>query len=136
MEVFSIFVFILSHIYSLITRKRSMRCTSSLRSCQPSIFHTKMGESRLALSPTAQQGHLQACFPLCPFNAEHQAEKLRIPIFKSLVFPDWESNLSLQPEADALTAWPSELFKSNLSGKYITLCLYATATLSFHPKLL
>ena len=34
------------HIYPPITRKRSMRCTSSLRSCRPSVYHTKMGESR------------------------------------------------------------------------------------------
>ena len=40
------FYFILLHIYPPITRKRSMRCTSSLRSCQPSVYHTKMGEFR------------------------------------------------------------------------------------------
>ena len=34
------------HIYSPITRKRSMRYTSSLRSCQPSVYLTMMGESR------------------------------------------------------------------------------------------
>ena len=31
------------HIYPPITRKR---CTSSLRSCRPSVYHTNMGEFR------------------------------------------------------------------------------------------
>ena len=34
------------HIYPPITRKRSMRYTSSLRSCRPFVYHTKMGEFR------------------------------------------------------------------------------------------
>ena len=37
---------ILLHIYPSITKKRSMRCTSSVRSCRPSVYHCKMGESR------------------------------------------------------------------------------------------
>ena len=32
-----------------------------------------------------QRVNLPACFPHCSFNAERQAEKLRIPILKSLV---------------------------------------------------
>ena len=45
-EVFFLF-FLFSYIfYPPITRKRSMRYTSSLRSCRPSVYHTKMGESR------------------------------------------------------------------------------------------
>ena len=35
-------------IYPPITRKRPMRYTSLLRSCQPPVHHTKMGESRYA----------------------------------------------------------------------------------------
>ena len=36
-----------------------MRCTSSLRSCRPSVYHSKM-ESRSVLFPTAQQVNLPA----------------------------------------------------------------------------
>ena len=39
-------IFFVLHIYPPITRKRSMRYTSSLKSCRPSVYHTKMGESR------------------------------------------------------------------------------------------
>ena len=46
--------------------------------------------------PTTQQVNLPACSPHCPFNAERQAEKLWIPISKSLVWPDSESNPSQQ----------------------------------------
>ena len=44
-KISRIVFYILLHIYPPITRKRSMRYTSSLRSCQPSVYHTKMGES-------------------------------------------------------------------------------------------
>ena len=53
-----------------------MRYTSSLRSCQPSVYMTKMGKSRKVSFPTAQQVNLPACSPHCPFNAERQAGKL------------------------------------------------------------
>ena len=72
-------------IYSPISRKRSMSYTSSLESCQLSVFHSKMGESWLVPFPTAQQVNLPASSPHCPFNAERQAGKLWIPILKSLV---------------------------------------------------
>ena len=39
---------------------------------------------------------MPACSPHCPFNAERQPGKLWIPILKSLVWPDSESNPSLQ----------------------------------------
>ena len=46
--------------------------------------------------------------PHYPVNAERQAGKLWIPILKSLVWPDQESNLYLPAfEADALTTRPS-----------------------------
>ena len=38
--------FSLLNIYPPITGKGSMRYTSSLRSCRPSVYHTMMGESR------------------------------------------------------------------------------------------
>ena len=41
--------------------------TSSLRSCRPSVYRTKMGESRQVSFPKAQQANLPACFPHCPF---------------------------------------------------------------------
>ena len=84
------------HIYPTLTRKRSMRCTSSIRSCQPSVYHTKMGESRWVFFPTAQRVNLPGCSPHWPINAERQAGKLWIPILQSLVRPDSESNPSLQ----------------------------------------
>ena len=70
------FFCILLHIYPAITRRQSMRYTSSLRSCQPSVYHTKMGDSRFAPFPTEQQANLPACSPHCPFNAQRQAGKL------------------------------------------------------------
>ena len=56
--------------------KATKRCTSSLRSCRPSVYHTKMGEFRYVPFPTAQQVSLSACSPHCPLNAERQAGKL------------------------------------------------------------
>ena len=87
-----------------------MRYTSSFKSCQPSVYHTKVGEFRQVPIPTAQQVNLPACSPHCPFNAEGQAGKLWIPILKSLVWPDSESNPSLQLKRQTLyTTRPSEL---------------------------
>ena len=63
------------HIYP-ITRKRSMRYTISLRSCQPPVYHTKMGNTAKRLSQRHKQVNLPACSPHCPFNAERQAVKL------------------------------------------------------------
>ena len=50
--------------------------TSSLRSFGPSVYHTKMGESRKVPFPAAQQVNLPDCFPHGPFNAEPEAGKL------------------------------------------------------------
>ena len=69
-------IYIKLHIYSPITRKRSMRCASLLRSCRPSVYHAKMGESRQVPFPTAQHVNLPTCSSHCPFNAERQAGKL------------------------------------------------------------
>ena len=79
-----------------------MRYTSSLRSCQQSVYHNKMGKFRQVPFPMTQQVNLLACSSQCPFNAERQAEKLWIPILKSLVRPDSESNPSLQLKRQTL----------------------------------
>ena len=50
--------------------------TSSLKSCQPSVSHTNMGEFQQVLFPTAQQVNLPACFPHRLLNAKRQAGKL------------------------------------------------------------
>ena len=75
-----------------------------------------MGESRLVPFPTAQQVSLPPCSSHSPFIAERQAGKLWIPMLKSLVWPDSESNLpkSTASKADALTTRPSELLFLNL----------------------
>ena len=70
--------------------------TSLLRNCRPPVYHIKMGESRQVPFLTTQQINLPACSPRCPFNAERQAGKLWMLILKSLVWPDSESNPSLQ----------------------------------------
>ena len=49
--------------------------TSSLSSCQPPVYHTKMGKFHYVPFPTAQQVNLPACLPHCPFKAERQAGK-------------------------------------------------------------
>ena len=82
--------------------KATKRCTSSLRSCRPSVYHTKMGNSIKCFS----QRHNKQTRWLslhCSLNAERQAGKLWIPILKSLVWPDSElTPKSTYPEADAL----------------------------------
>ena len=65
----------LIYIYPPIMRKQFSVITSSLTSSRSSVYHTKMGESRLVPFPTAQQVSLPACSPHCPFNAERQARK-------------------------------------------------------------
>ena len=58
------FIFIIIGIFILLSReKATKRCMSSLRSCQPSVYHTKMGESRQVPFPTAQV-NLPAFFTL------------------------------------------------------------------------
>ena len=71
-----------------------------------------MGESRQVPFPTAQQVNLPAWSSHCPFNAERQAGKLWILIIKSFVWPNSESNPSLQLKRQTLyTTRPSELLK-------------------------
>ena len=65
----------LLHIYLPIMKKRSMSYTTLLRSCQPSVYQTKVEESRQVPFPTTHL-NLPACSPHCPFNAECQAGKL------------------------------------------------------------
>ena len=52
--------------------------TSSLRSCRPPAYHSKMGRSRWVLFPKPQQVNLPVCSAHCPFNAERQTRKLWI----------------------------------------------------------
>ena len=88
-------------IFILLSRESAVRCTSSLRSCRPSVYHTEMGNSvkcllRLLLTVSlmlnVKQGSCEKHF------------------FKSLVGPDSESNpRSTNPEADALSTQPSDL---------------------------
>ena len=59
------------------------------------------------LFPAAEKVDLLAYSPYCIFNVERQAGKLWIPILKSLVRPDSESNALLM---DAFTTRPSDLF--------------------------
>ena len=68
--------FVLLHVHPPTTRKRSKRFTSLFRSCQPSVYHTKMGEFRKVPFPAAPQANLPACFSHCPFDAEREAGKL------------------------------------------------------------
>ena len=57
----------------------------------------------------------------CPFNAERQAGKLWIPSSKSLVWPDAESNPSLQLKTQTLyTTWPSELVFGGITSSIST----------------
>ena len=54
--------FIWLHIYPPITRKRSMRYTSSLRSCRPSVYHTKIGGIPLSAFPNGTTSKLAGLF--------------------------------------------------------------------------
>ena len=61
--------------------------------------------------PTALQVNLPACSPHCPLNAERQAGKLRVPIFKVIGLTRLGIKpTSTAPEVDAFTTRPSELF--------------------------
>ena len=94
-----------------------------LKSFWPSVYHSKMWESRQVPFPTVQHVNLPACSPHCPFNAERQVGKLGIPILKLLVWPDSESNSSLHftaAEADALTTRPSELLNLSCNSSDLT----------------
>ena len=73
--------------------------------------------------PAAQQVNLPACSSRCPFNAERQAGKLRIPLLKSLFDPTWNQTYCKSiaaPEADVVTTRPPEL---------LTFCLFLTRDL-------
>ena len=85
--VFSVFL-VFSCIFILLSRESDQSVvTSLLRSCRPSVYHIKMGESRSVPFPTAHYVNLPACSPHCPFNAERQAAgKQWIPILKSCWF--------------------------------------------------
>ena len=87
-----------SAIYAPVTKKRSMRHTSSRKSCQLPVFCLPHQDEGIPLSAfsKAQQVNLPACSSHCPCNAERQAGKLQISILKSLVWPCSESNPSLQ----------------------------------------
>ena len=72
-----IFILVFSRTFILLSRESDLSAiTSSLRSYRPSVYHTRVGESRQVPFPTAQQANLPACSPHCPFNAERQAGKL------------------------------------------------------------
>ena len=66
-------VYCISCIFFLLSRESNHNAiTSSLRSCLPSVYPNRMGESRQVPFPTAPQVNLLACSPHCPFNAELQ----------------------------------------------------------------
>ena len=99
------------------TRKRSNRYNElAYRSSQPSVYHTKMGESRQVPFPTAQQVNLPACSPHCPFNAKRQAGKLQTNFIVISLTRFGTKSKSTAPKADFLTTWPSELQKKNDSS--------------------
>ena len=55
---------------------------SSLKSCRPFFYQTKMGVFRTVSFLTAQQVNLPVCSPPCSCDAECQAGKPKIPFFK------------------------------------------------------
>ena len=91
-----------------------MRFTSSLRSCQPSVYHTKMGESRSAPFPMAQV-NLPACSQRCPFNAERQAGEAVNTNFKVIGL----TRLGIKTQSTALEA---DTFTTRLSELLIGTC--------------
>ena len=53
-------------IFILLSRECDQSAITSLhRSCQPSVYHTNMGESHLVPFPMPQQINLPACSPHC-----------------------------------------------------------------------
>ena len=91
------------HIYPPITRKRSMRYTSSLRELPAICLPHQDGGIPLSAFPIGTTINLPACSSHCPLTAERQAGKLWTPISKSSVWPDSESNPEFTAqETDAL----------------------------------
>ena len=79
--------------------------TSSLRSCQPSVYQSKTGESCSVSFTTAQQVNLSVAFPHCPFDAKHQAGIREVvnTKFKAIVLTLLKTKpKSAASEADAL----------------------------------
>ena len=106
--VFSSTLFLL-HIYPPIMRKRSMRCTSSLGSCQPSVYHTKMGNPTKCLSQRHNKYTcrlvLHTVFLMLSVKrgcCEYQLNVIGLTRLE--IKPE-----STAGEADALTTRPSEL---------------------------
>ena len=87
-----------------------MRHTSSLRTCQPPVYHSKMGESRFVPFPTAQQVncrlvHFTLSFPCQTSNREAVNTNFKVIGLTRLGI----KSKSTAPEVDALTPGPSEL---------------------------
>ena len=96
------FTFVFSCVFTLLLWESDQsNITSSLRSCRPSVYHTKIGEPRQVPFPMIQV-NLSICSPHCSFNTERQAGKLWISILKSLVWPDSKSNQSPQLQKQTL----------------------------------
>ena len=72
-----VLTFVFGCIFIFLSRESDQSAmTSSLRSCLPPVFHTKMGESHEVPFPVVQKVNLPTCSPHCPINAKHQAGKL------------------------------------------------------------
>ena len=75
-----------------------MRNTSSLDAVASHLSTTPKWGNTTKCFPTALQvqANLPTCSSNCPCKNERQAGKPQIPILKSLVWPDLESDQSLQ----------------------------------------
>ena len=95
-------LFVISCAFILLSQGNDQNAiTSSLRSYQPFVYHTNMGESCTVHFPTAQVT-LPACSPHCSFNAERQAGRLGIPILKLFIQLRWPSGKSARSSSSRL----------------------------------
>ena len=94
-----------------------MRDTSSLqKSCQPSVYYTKMVESCQVPFPTARQVNLPACSPHCSFKCSTSSSEAAKTYFKVISL----TPLGIKPkstalEADALTTRPTRKYSVNIA---------------------
>ena len=69
-----------------------MLCKELPWELQPTVYRSKMEESRQLPLPTALQANFPPCSPHCLFNAERQTEKIGTSHLNSLAWSESESN--------------------------------------------
>ena len=103
------------HIYPPITRKLSMRHTSSLRSCRPSVYHTKMGEFRFCAFPKGTTSKLAGFLLTVPTMLNVKQGSCEYQCFSHWFDPTRNQTPSLPIQTQTLYATPPSSGILNIS---------------------